>query len=102
MKIIIDSHNIQVTEAIEDHVNTCIQKLEHMNQNALEARIHFDRDHVGKALNKYKCSIHLLLKGKDMFAEDSEKDLYIAIDLATKKIQQQLRKQHNLKLMQHR
>jgi len=32
----------------------------------------------------------------------SEKDLYIAIDLATKKIQQQLRKQHNLKLMQHR
>ena len=37
-----------------------------------------------------------------MFAEDSEKDLYIAIDLATKKIQQQLRKQHNLKLMQHR
>tara|TARA_B100000965_G_scaffold347118_1_gene319025 strand:+ start:269 stop:577 length:309 start_codon:yes stop_codon:yes gene_type:complete len=102
MKTIIDSHNIQVTVAIEEHVNICMKKLEHMNKNALEARIHLDRDHVGQVLNKYKCSIHLLLKGKDIFAEDSEKDLYIAIDLATKKIQQQLRKQHNIKLMQHK
>jgi len=53
-------------------------------------------------LNKYKCSMHLLLKGKDIYAEDIEKDLYIAIDLVTKKIQQQLRKQHNIKIMQHR
>ena len=102
MKLIIDSHNIHVTDGIEDHVRSCIEKLEHMHQGALEARIHLDRDHVGQALNKYKCSMHLLLKGKDMFAEDSEKDLYLAIDLATKKIQQQLRKQHNIKIMQHR
>jgi putative sigma-54 modulation protein len=102
MKIIIDSHNIHVTEAIETHVNTCIQKLEHMNQKTLEARVHLDRDHAGQALKKYKCSMHILLKGKDVFAEDSEKDLYVAIDLATKKTQQQLRKQHNLKIMQHR
>lgn len=102
MKLIIDSHNIHVTDGIEDHVRSCIEKLEHMHQGALEARIHLDRDHVGQALNKYKCSMHLLLRGKDMFAEDSEKDLYVAIDLATKKIQQQLRKQHNIKIMQHR
>ena len=102
MKIIIDSHNIEVTGAIKDHVYSCIQKLEHMNQSALEARIHLDRDHAGQILNKFKCSMHLLLKGKDIYAEDIEKDLYIAIDLVTKKIQQQLRKQHNIKIMQHR
>ena len=53
MKLIIDSHNIHVTEGIEDHVRSCIEKLEHMHQGALEARIHLDRDHVGQALNKY-------------------------------------------------
>jgi ribosomal subunit interface protein len=30
-----------------------------------------------------------------LFAEDSENDLYAAIDLVTKKIEQQLRKRHS-------
>jgi len=30
-----------------------------------------------------------------LFAEDCERDLYAAIDLVTKKIEQQIRKRHN-------
>jgi ribosomal subunit interface protein len=33
--------------------------------------------------------------GPDLFAEDFESDLYAAIDLVTKKLEQQLRKKHN-------
>jgi len=33
--------------------------------------------------------------GPDLFAEDSEADLYAAIDLVTKKIEQQIRKRQN-------
>jgi ribosomal subunit interface protein len=36
-----------------------------------------------------------------MFAEDHQSDLYMAIDLVTKKIQQQLRKHHNKIITRH-
>ena len=98
MKIIIESHNIEVTNAIEEHVELCVIKLEHLNQKAVEARVHIERDHVGQVLKKYKCSMHIILKGTDIYAEDSEKDLYHAIDLTTRKVQQQLRKQHSKKI----
>ena len=44
---------------------------------------------------KFSCSIRLAVPGPDLFAEDSESDLYAAIDLVTKKIEQQIRKRHS-------
>jgi len=101
MKLILDSHNVELTEAIKDHVSVCVHKLEHMNQRALEARVNLERDHVGLPENKYKCTMHLYFKGTDMFAEDHESDLYAAIDLVTKKVQQQLRKRHSKIITRH-
>ena len=37
----------------------------------------------------------LAVPGPDLFAEDWERDLYAAIDLVTKKIEQQIRTRHN-------
>ena len=101
MKLILDSHNVEVTEAIKEHVNVCVHKLEHMNQRAIEARVNLERDHVGLPENKYKCTMHLYFKGADMFAEDHESDLYAAIDSVTKKVQQQLRKHHSKIITRH-
>ena len=101
MKLILDSHNVEVTEAIKAHVSVCVHKLEHMNQRALEARVNLERDHVGLPKNKFKCTMHVYFKGADMFAEDHEDDLYAAIDLVTKKVQQQLRKRHNKIITRH-
>jgi ribosomal subunit interface protein len=39
--------------------------------------------------------MRISLPGPDIFAEDVESDLYAAIDLVAKKIEQQLRKRHN-------
>ena len=101
MKLILDFHNIEITESIKDHVSVCVHKLEHMNQRALEARVNLERDHVGLPENKYKCTMHLYFKGMDMFAEDHESDMYAAIDLVTKKVQQQLRKHHSKIITRH-
>ena len=37
----------------------------------------------------------IALPGPDLFAEDVESDLYAAIDLVAKKIEQQIRKRHS-------
>ena len=101
LKLILDSHNVELTEAIKGHVDACVQKLEHMNQRAIEARVNLERDHVGLPENKFKCTIHVYFKGADMFAEDQEDDLYAAIDLTTKKVRQLLRKRHNKIITRH-
>jgi len=90
MKLVLDSHNVEVTNAIKEHVQVSIDKLAHMNPRAVEARVHLERDHVGLPMNKLKCAIHLYFKYADLFAEDYENDLYASIDLVTKKIQSQL------------
>lgn len=95
MKLILSTHNITLTKAIEDHVLAKLEKLEHLDQRAIDARVVLETDHEGKPQKKYSCSIRLSIPGPDLFAEDSEDDLYAAIDLVTKKIEQQLRKLHN-------
>ena len=43
----------------------------------------------------FSCAMRIALPGPDLFAEDVESDLYAAIDLVAKKIEQQIRKRHN-------
>lgn len=96
MKFILTTHNVTLTEAIEQHVLMRIDKLEHIDRWLVDARVGLEKDHTGKSPAKtYKCSIRLGIRGKDLYAEDREADLYAAIDLAVKKIEQQLRQKHS-------
>ena len=95
MKLILSTHNVTLTKAIEDHILSRIDKLEHFDRFAIDARVTIEHD-TTKALEKqFTCSMRLGVRGPDLFAEDSERDLYAAIDIVTKKIEQQIRKRHS-------
>ncbi|MSR65810.1 MAG: ribosome-associated translation inhibitor RaiA [Pedosphaera sp.] len=95
MKIVLSTHNITLTQAIQDHVHNRIGKLENYDRFCTNARVTLERDHTRIPKRQFSCSVHLSMPGPDLFAEDAESVLYSAIDLATKKIEQQLRKRHN-------
>ncbi len=95
MKLILTTHNVTLTKAIEDHILTRIDKLEHIDRFAINARVSLDHDDTKAPERQFKCSIRLRVPGPDLFAEDAEADLYAAIDVVTKKIEQQIRKRHN-------
>lgn len=95
MKFILSTHNVTLTKAIEDHVLTRIDKLEHLDQRAVEVRVTLEHDHTRTPERAFGCSMRLGVSGPDLFAEDRESDLYAAIDRVTKKIEQQLRKRHS-------
>ncbi len=96
MKFILTTHNVTLTDAIEQHVLAKIDKLEHIDRWLLDARICLEKDHTPRSPDKtFKCSIRLGIRGNDLFAEDKEADLYSAIDLVTKKLEQQLRQKHS-------
>jgi putative sigma-54 modulation protein len=95
MKLILSTHNVTLTKAIEDHIESRINQLEHLDRFAIDARVILEHD-TSKATDKqFKCSLRLAMPGPDLYAEDWETDLYAAIDLVAKKIEQQIRKRHN-------
>jgi putative sigma-54 modulation protein len=94
MKLILSTHNITLTQAIEDHVLGQIEKLDHFDRWTIDARVTLEHDHTRTTGKQFSCSIRLAVRGPDLFAEDVESDLYAAIDKVAKKIKQQIRKRH--------
>ena len=95
MKLILSTHNVTLTKAIEDHVLDKLDKLEHLDRWALNARVTLEHDHNRAPERQFGCSVRLAVRGPDLFAEDRESDLYAAIDIVTKKIEQQIRKRQS-------
>ena len=94
MKLILSTHNVTLTKAIEDHILAKLDKLEHLDRWAIDARVTLEHDHDRALEKQFACSMRLGVRGPDLFAEDRESDLYAAIDAVVKKIEQQIRKRH--------
>jgi putative sigma-54 modulation protein len=95
MKFILSTHNVTLTKAIEDHILDRIEKIEHLDRFVTSVRVTLEHNHLKGPENQFSCSMRLAVPGADLFAEDRESDLYKAIALVTKKVEQQLRKRHN-------
>lgn len=95
MNLILSTHNVTLTKAIEDHIMSRIGKLEHLDRFAVSARVTLERDQARAPERQFSCSMRLSVPGPDLFAEDVESDLYAAIDLVAKKIEQQIRKRRS-------
>lgn len=95
MKLILSTHNVTLTKAIEDHVLSRLEKLAHLDRFAIDARVTLDHDNNKAPERAFSCSVRLSVPGPDLFAEDAESDLYAAIDVVSKKIEQQIRKRQN-------
>ena len=94
MKLILSTHNLTLTKSIEEHVVKRIEKLDHFDKRAVDARVTLEHDHTRVPEKQFSCSMRLAVRGPDL-AEDRESDLYAAIDRVTKKIEQQIRKRHS-------
>jgi putative sigma-54 modulation protein len=95
MNLILSTHNVTLTRAIEDHIISRIEKLEHLDRFAINTRVTLEHDKTKAPERQFSCSMRLAVPGPDLFAEDVEEDLYAAIDLVAKKIEQQIRKRRS-------
>lgn len=95
MKLILTPHNVTLTKTLEDRVVKRLEQLDHLDGRAIDARVTLEHDHRRMPENQFSCSMQLAMRGPDLFAEARESDLYAAIDIVTKKIEQQIRKRHS-------
>jgi len=92
MNMILSTHNVRLTKALEEHIIGRLHKLEHLDHFAVDARVTIEHDKTRAPERQFSCSMRLSVRGPDLFAEDTESDLYAAIDLVAKKMEQQIRK----------
>ncbi len=87
MKLTITGRNIEITEAINDHLDRKMQKtIQDLGEKA--------DVHVALSVEKHRhfAEITVKTKGFTVHGEDETNDLYTAMDSALVKIEKQLRK----------
>ena len=57
MKLILSTHNVTLTKSIEDHILSRIDKLEHLDRFAINARVTLEHDTTKTSDRQFKCSM---------------------------------------------
>ena len=65
MKVILSMHNLKRTRAIENHVIKCIEKLDHKDRFAIDARVMLEFDKTKAPERQFKCSMRLSVPGPE-------------------------------------
>jgi putative sigma-54 modulation protein len=90
MNLTISGHHLEVTPALREYVITKLERvLRHFDQ-VIDGTVLLAVDNQKEKSKRQKAEINLHVKGKDIFVESAEEDLYAAIDLLIDKLDRQV------------
>lgn len=87
MNLNITGHHIEVTPAIHDYVYAKLDRVIRHFDNVTSAHVILSVDKLNQ-----KAEVTLHVKGKDIYADSTETDLYAAIDTLADKLDRQVLK----------
>ena len=95
MQINITGHHIDITPSLRQYVETKFEKLERHFENVVDVQVILG---VEKLRQKAEATVHI--SGSKLFADDTQEDMYAAIDGLIDKLDRQVKK-HKEKLTDH-
>lgn len=96
MNLYLTGHHLEITPAIRDYVSSKLQRISHHFDHVIDVNVILT---VAKLERKIEASVHL--RGKDIFCESTEADMYAAIDGLVDKLDRTIIK-HKEKSLGHR
>jgi putative sigma-54 modulation protein len=87
MNLTITGHHIEVTPALRDYVSSKLERVVRHFDHVTSVHVVLS---VEKLVQKAEVTLHV--KGKDIFADATDADLYAAIDLLVDKLDRQVQK----------
>ena len=85
MNLNVSGHHVEVTPAILSYVRTKLERINRHFDHVIDAHVILT---VNKIRQKAECTLHV--RGKDLYCESEEDDLYAAIDLLADKLDRQV------------
>jgi putative sigma-54 modulation protein len=100
MNLKINSRHLEVTPAMRTHIEVGMIKIRKHFDHVIDATIFLMIDNAKEKDLRQTAEITIHLKGKDLYAESHNVDLYHAIDAAVGKLERQVVK-HKEKVQDH-
>lgn len=95
MNLNITGHHVEVTPAIREYVHAKLDRVIRHFDNVTSVNVILS---VEKLVQKSEVTLHV--RGKDLFAESTDEDMYAAIDTMADKLDRQVIK-HKQKVQDH-
>lgn len=96
MQVTIDGHHVEVTESMQDYIQTKLERIERHFDHVVDVHVVLI---VEKQRHKAEATIHVA--GNNLHAHSEHDDMYAAIDLMLDKLDRQVKK-HKEKVTNHR
>lgn len=87
MNLSISGHHLEVTPALRDYVTSKLERIRRHFDQVIDVNVLLSVDKL-----RQKAEVTLHVRGKDLFAEASDEDLYAAIDALIDKLDRQVLK----------
>ena len=91
MNLTLTGHHLEITPALRDYVTSKMSRLNRHFDHVIDVSVIMT---VEKLQQKIEASVHV--RGKDIFAECGDGDLYAAIDMLVDKLDRQIVKHKEL------
>jgi len=95
MQINLTGHHVDLTDSLRDYVETKLEKLERHFDQVVDVQVILS---VEKLRQKAEATVHL--SGNNLYADDTQEDMYAAIDGLIDKLDRQVVK-HKEKITNH-
>jgi putative sigma-54 modulation protein len=92
MQIHLSPRHLTLTANIHSHVCGKVAHLEELSEELLAVHVVLFHDERRNPKQSYTVKMHIAMPGPDIHAEDSQPDIFTAIDMVMDKVAQQLRK----------
>lgn len=90
MNLTISGHHVDVTPALRDYVTNKLDRVTRHFDQVVEMNVLLSLDNPKEKELRQKAGCSIRVKGKDIFVETSDVDLYTAIDILVDKLDRQV------------
>ena len=95
MNLSVTGHHLEITQPIRDYLDSKLERLTRHFDHVIDVNVILS---VERLQRKVEATVHV--RGRDLFAESHDEDMYAAIDALADKLERRLRK-HKEKLSDH-
>jgi len=94
--IIITGLNLELTDAIKEHVREKLSKVFKHNERVIRINVELEYRPSKKHINEFVAKARVEVRGSDIVVSIESDDLYKSIDALNEKLTRQVRRRHRL------
>jgi putative sigma-54 modulation protein len=102
MDVQIKTHNLRLTDALEEYITRRVSKLDRVNERITEAKFELREQPTHSPDERFVAQFTIATRKAILRAEERSIDAHAAIDLVTDKMSRQIRRFHDRKIKRSR